>query len=53
LCGLVIFELSAEDTKLLKELSEGIKSFDEAVKKSKARKKKEEEGGAEDITVDF
>ncbi|KAJ7865472.1 hypothetical protein B0H14DRAFT_2573892 [Mycena olivaceomarginata] len=36
-------ELSAEDTKLFKELSEGIKSFDEAVKKSRARKKKEEE----------
>ncbi|KAJ7878164.1 hypothetical protein B0H14DRAFT_2342100, partial [Mycena olivaceomarginata] len=41
-------ELSAEDTKLFKELSEGIKSF-----QSRARKKKEEEDGPEDTTVDF
>ena len=43
-------ELSSEDTKLFRELSEGISSFDEAVKKSRARKKEEE---VEDTTVDF
>jgi hypothetical protein len=46
-------ELSAEDTKLFKELCEGLKSFDAAVKKSRARKKKDDEEDGEDTTLDF